>query len=91
MGTKYALGLAVVGLAATLSLASRADAAMPVGPSGVSESPLTLAYGGCGPYGHRGPWGHCRAGGQWGGYWRGRPCPPGFHLGRYGQRCWPNY
>ena len=22
-------------------------------------------------------------------YWR-RACPPGYHLGRYGRRCWPN-
>ena len=54
------------------------------------ENPIIQVYGGCGPFGHRGPYGGCRAGGQAGGYWRGRPCPPGFHLGRGGRRCWPN-
>jgi hypothetical protein len=81
---------ALLGLAAAFSLAATSQAAMPVGPDGLSKSPVTLAYGGCGPYGHRGPYGGCRAGGQWGGYWRGRPCPPGFHLGPYGRKCWPN-
>lgn len=54
------------------------------------EGNMIRVYGGCGPYGHRGPWGGCRPGGQWGGYnWNS--CPPGFHLGPYGRRCWPNY
>jgi hypothetical protein len=51
---------------------------------------VTLVYGGCGVFGHRGPYGGCRAGGQAGGYGRGRPCPPGFHLGPRGAKCWPN-
>ena len=51
---------------------------------------IILAFGGCGPYGHRGPWGGCRPGGQWGGYIPGVSCPPGWHIGPYGQRCWPN-
>lgn len=70
---------------------SPAANAMPPGSIGDRADPdLTLVYGGCGPMGHRGPYGGCRAGGQWGGYWRGRPCPRGFHLGAGGRRCWPN-
>jgi hypothetical protein len=86
---KPALGLAALALMAGLSLAP-AQAAMPASPGGLSDSPIVLAYGGCGPYGHRGPYGGCRAGGQYGGYRYGRPCPPGFHLGGEGRKCWPN-
>ena len=65
--------------------------AIPLGTLTDGTSPgLTLVYGGCGPMGHRGPYGGCRPGGQWGGYVRGRACPPGFHLGGGGRRCWPN-
>jgi hypothetical protein len=72
-----------------LGIVSSANATMLVGPV-ERGSNIEKAYGGCGPYGHRGPWGGCRAGGQWGGYGMGRACPPGFHLGPYGRRCWPN-
>ncbi|MCJ2036606.1 GCG_CRPN prefix-to-repeats domain-containing protein [Methylobacterium sp. J-068] len=58
--------------------------------TGAGDARIIQVYGGCGPYGHRGPYGGCRRGGQWGGYVRGRACPPGFHLGPYGRRCWPN-
>jgi hypothetical protein len=57
---------------------------------GAAAPEVTLVYGGCGVFGHRGPYGGCRAGGQAGGYGRGRPCPPGFHLGPHGAKCWPN-
>ena len=77
-------------LALSIGLAIPAQAAMQLAPVEKSVSPVILVYGGCGPYGHRGPYGGCRAGGQWGGYWAGRPCPPGFHLGPYGRHCWPN-
>ena len=77
--------------AGALSFVSPPVGAMPLANLDSASSPeITLVYGGCGPYGHRGPYGGCRPGGQWGGYWRGRPCPPGFHLGPYGRRCWPN-
>jgi len=79
----------IIGLALAGSLAAPAEAAMPV-PSSSLDAPIVQVYGGCGPYGHRGPYGGCRRGGQWGGYRWGRPCPPGFHLGPYGRRCWPN-
>jgi hypothetical protein len=69
-------------------------AAAPLAGLGATDAapgaPIVRVYGGCGPMGHRGPYGGCRPGGQWGGYVRGRACPPGFHLGPYGRRCWPN-
>lgn len=72
-------------------VASQVEALPLSSVDGASAAPhVTLVYGGCGPYGHRGPYGHCRAGGQAGGYWRGRPCPPGWHLGGGGRRCWRN-
>lgn len=80
----------IAALVLATGLAAPAYAAMPVAPPAPGDAPIEKAYGGCGPYGHRGPYGGCRAGGQWGGYRWGRPCPPGFHLGPYGRRCWPN-
>jgi hypothetical protein len=81
---------AFLGLVLAACLAIPAEAAMPVAPMDGVKAPVILAYGGCGVFGHRGPYGGCRAGGQAGGYWRGRACPPGFHLGPYGRKCWPN-
>ncbi|HLH49236.1 MAG TPA: hypothetical protein VKV96_07845 [Roseiarcus sp.] len=81
----------ILGAAFAFGLATSADAALLAPPvTSNSDSAIVKVYGGCGPYGHRGPYGGCRPGGQWGGYRWGRPCPPGFHLGRYGHRCWPN-
>lgn len=77
--------------AAALIAAVSSAQAMPVsGLEGAASPHVTLVFGGCGPLGHRGPYGHCRAGGQFGGYGRGRACPPGFHLGPRGAHCWPN-
>ncbi len=67
-----------------------ADALPLTNLQGAAAPEVTLVYGGCGVFGHRGPYGHCRAGGQFSGYRAGRPCPPGFHLGPRGARCWPN-
>jgi hypothetical protein len=78
--------------------------AMPIDSGiGNGDPQLILVYGGCGPYGHRGPFGGCQPGGQWGypgggdrgvspifGPGGGRWCPPGYHLGPYRGRCWPN-
>jgi len=83
-----------VSVIATFALAAAQAEALPLSSlNGASAPQVTLVYGGCGPYGHRGPYGHCRPGGQWGGYWAGgvRPCPPGWHLGPYGQHCWRNW
>ena len=77
--------------------------AMPMGNAGNGAAQVILVSGGCGPYWHRGPYGGCRPGGQWGypgggdggvspifGPYGGRWCPPGYHLGPYRGRCWPN-
>ena len=80
----------IVGLALAAGLSAPAEA-MPITSAQPPEAPIVQAFGGCGPYGHRGPYGGCRAGGQWGGYRLGRPCPRGYHLGPYGRRCVPNY
>lgn len=77
--------------------------AMPVGAVASDDAQVILVSGGCGPYWHRGPYGGCRPGGQWGypggggggvpfieGPYGGRWCPPGYHLGPYRGRCWPN-
>ena len=64
--------------------------ALPVPSLAAPDAGIIQVYGGCGPFGHRGPYGGCRPGGQAGGYVRGRACPPGFHIGPYGRRCWPN-
>jgi hypothetical protein len=81
-----AAALFTVGIAAPAWALPGPASPLPAGP----DSLIQQVYGGCGPYGHRGPYGGCRSGGQWGGYGYGRPCPPGFHLGRGGRRCWPN-
>ena len=81
----------IAGLGVALLAMTPTAQAMPMSnPAPVPDAGLTLVYGGCGPMGHRGPYGGCRPGGQWGGYVRGRSCPPGFHLGGGGRRCWPN-
>jgi hypothetical protein len=85
-------GIIPAAVVAAVLLAGRADAVPLANLDGAAAPHVTLVYGGCGPYGHRGPFGHCRPGGQWGGYGAGgiSACPPGFHLGPYGQHCWPN-
>lgn len=87
-------GIVSVAIVATFLGGATSAGAVPLASLGTTASPppVTLVYGGCGPYGHRGPYGGCRPGGQWGGYWGGgvRPCPLGFHLGPFGRRCWPN-
>ena len=65
--------------------AMSASQAMPVAPldQAVSEDAAMIpVYGGCGWGGHRGPYGGCR------------PlynCPPGWHSGPYGRRCFRNW
>ncbi|WP_442756472.1 GCG_CRPN prefix-to-repeats domain-containing protein [Methylocystis sp. JAN1] len=82
---KPLIGAAAFGVFTALPLAfDAAQAAMPV-PAPPSEQGLIVqVWGGCGPYGHRGPWGGCRAGGQWGGYYRPYYRPRPF----YGHRYW---
>jgi hypothetical protein len=59
MNVKPILGLALLGLGATLALAAPSEAAMPVGPKGLTQPAVTLAAGLCGIGWHRGPLGGC--------------------------------
>jgi hypothetical protein len=73
-----------IGTALAFSLATSSYAAMtpvPVGPS--SDLTIKVAEG-CGPGFWRGPGGACHP------FARGRLCPPGYHIGAEGRRCWPN-
>jgi hypothetical protein len=78
-----ALAIAL-GAALAFSLATASNAAIlpvPVGP----HADLTIRVAeGCGPGFWRGPGGRCHP------FAQGRLCPPGFHIGREGRRCWPN-
>lgn len=78
--------IVLLGLLPNASFASPGAALSALAP----HSNIIEIYGGCGPYGHRGPYGACRAGGQAGGYAPGYSCPPGWHVGPYGRRCWRN-
>ncbi|MDP4025957.1 hypothetical protein Q8W71_25315 [Methylobacterium sp. NEAU 140] len=77
------------GLAAPLPASALPLAGLAAGDA-LPDARIIPVYGGCGPFGHRGPYGGCRRGGQWGGYIPGRACPPGWHIGPYGRRCWRN-
>jgi hypothetical protein len=73
-----------IGTVLAFSLATSSYAAMtpvPVGPS--SDLTIKVAEG-CGPGFWRGPGGACHP------FARGRLCPPGYHIGAEGRRCWPN-
>ena len=78
--------LAASALALGLSLAAMSTSqAMPLAPLAQDQAlsgEFIHVSGGCGFYGHRGPYGGCR------------PiynCPPGWHSGPYGQRCFRNW
>jgi hypothetical protein len=74
-----------LGAALAFSLVTASNAAiMPAPVSTPSDLTIKVAEG-CGPGFWRGPHGGCHpmAGPH-------RFCPPGFHIGREGHRCWPN-
>jgi hypothetical protein len=66
-----------------LGFAVSAQAAM-IAPPAPSEPTIVRVAEGCGPGWWRGPNGHCHPMAM------NRVCPPGYHLGPEGQRCWPN-
>ena len=72
-------------LAALLAVgvATSANAGISVAPL-KSDSGVTRVAEGCGPGLWRGPGGRCHP------MFNGRACPPGYHLGPEGKRCWPN-
>jgi len=75
-----ALGVALAFGAATASSA----AIMPVPVGHGSDLTIKVAEG-CGPGFWRGPGGACHP------FATGRLCPPGYHIGPEGRRCWPNW
>ena len=70
--------------ALVFGLATAAAAAVTPVPVGVSASPVIKVAEGCGAGWWRGPGGKCHP------MAAGRMCPPGYHIGREGHRCWPN-
>jgi len=74
-----------IALSAALAfgLATGASAGIPAAPVG-SDSLVIKVAEGCGPGFWRGPGGHCHP------FAVNRACPPGYHLGAEGKRCWPN-
>jgi len=61
---------------------SAAIVPVPVGPG--SDLTIKVAEG-CGAGWWRGPGGRCHP------MATGRLCPPGYHIGPEGHRCWPNW
>jgi hypothetical protein len=73
----------ILGGLLALGFAASAQAAM-VAPPVERGSAVVLIAEGCGPGWWRGPAGHCHPMAM------GRVCPPHYHLGPEGRRCWPN-
>ena len=70
--------------ALALGLATAANAAIVQVPVAGPEGVIIKVAEGCGPGWWRGPEGRCHPMAV------NRACPPGYHLGPHGQRCWPN-
>ena len=81
LGAMLALGLATATKAAPLLV-----------PAGAVGSAVMQVGEGCGAWRWRGPGGACNPFYGPGGSNRGTvyECPPGFHIGPGGGRCWPN-
>ena len=77
------IGKSILGALLALGMAASAQAAM-VAPSVERGPAVTLVAEGCGAGWWRGPGGHCHPMAM------GRACPPHYHLGPEGHRCWPN-
>jgi hypothetical protein len=73
----------ILGALLALGMTASAQAAM-IAPSVEKGLTVTLVAEGCGAGFWRGPGGHCHP------MANGRLCPPGYHLGPEGHRCWPN-
>ena len=79
------LRVALLGASLSFAVATAAAAAtIPMKPAGVTSGNVTQVAEGCGRGFWRGPGGRCHP------MARERACPPGYHLGREGRRCWPN-
>jgi hypothetical protein len=67
-----------------LGLATAAGAAVVRAPLAADNGSIIRVAEGCGPGWWRGPGGRCHP------FATGRLCPPGYHIGPFGRRCWPN-
>jgi hypothetical protein len=76
--------ISLLAAALALGLATAAGAAVIPAPTGNGDGVVVKVAEGCGPGFWRGPYGHCHP------FAVNRACPPGYHLGRLGRRCWPN-
>jgi hypothetical protein len=80
---------AFLGIVMAAALVSPTFAAPTVAPPASSASSIIMVEGGCGRDYHRDERGSCRP--NWREWEPGsRACPPGWHLGPEGRRCWPN-
>jgi hypothetical protein len=70
--------------ALAFGLATVASATVTQAPVGNAKGSVVKVAEGCGPGFWRGPGGRCHPMAM------GRACPPGYHLGPEGKRCWPN-
>ena len=73
--------IASVAIASAGLFAAVSAQAMPVAPLPQNELAIINVMDACGPYRHRGPFGHCRP---------RYSCPPGWHSGPHGWRCFRN-
>ena len=83
---------ALIALAAALPMAGMASARAMTPPAlAGTHGSIVEVSGGCGPGGHRDFYGRCVP--NFRPFYRPvyRACPPRFHLGPYGGRCFPNY
>ena len=74
----------VLGAALVFGFAMASSAAIAPVPFGAGSDLTIRVAEGCGPGFWRGPGGACHP------FARGRLCPPGYHIGPEGKRCWPN-
>ena len=73
----------ILGALLALGMTASAQAEM-ITPPVEKGHAITLVAEGCGAGWWRGPGGHCHP------MANGRLCPPGYHIGPEGHRCWPN-
>jgi hypothetical protein len=78
--------------AMAFGVASLANAAMMPAPAASGEAAIVKVAEGCGADRWRDPSGHCHWFHTGGGSLRGTvfACPPGWHVGPEGHKCWPN-
>jgi len=74
----------ILSAALAAGFATAASAGVTPAVIGKPDAVIIKVAEGCGPGWWRGPGGRCHP------MARGRLCPPGYHIGPEGRRCWPN-